>query len=61
MFLTLFSEDVGGARGEMGSCCGVNVGEAAETVGEEKDVGVAAYGQGQRTEIIDADGDAWVA
>lgn len=48
VYLTLVNEDVGGARGgELGSCCGVHVGEADEAVGEEKDVGVAALGQTQ--------------
>ena len=44
----------------MGSCRGAHVVAAAKAVGDEKDVGVAAWGKGRRTEVVDADEYAWL-
>ena len=55
----LVDEDVGGSGGSELRCCHcVHVGAAPEVVGEEEDVAVGAWGKGQRTEVVDADGDA---
>ena len=54
----LFDEDGGdGGGGALGCCHCAHVGAAAEAVGEEEDVGVAAWGKGLRTDLIDANGD----
>ena len=57
----LVDEDVGVAGGgELACCHRVNISTAAKAVGEEKNLGVAAWCKGQRAEEVDADGDAWV-
>ena len=54
----LVEEDVGCARGgELGCCHRAHVGAIAGAVGEKEDVGVTAWGKGQRADVVDADSD----
>ena len=44
--------------GELCRCKGVHVGSAAETIREKQDVGIPSRRHREKTEIVDADGDA---
>lgn len=51
----------GAGGGELDCCHRVHVGTAAEAVGEENNVGVAALCKGQRAKVVDGDDDVCTA